>query len=71
MDLKGQLKEGNDNVERIAVIGTGYVGLVSGTCLPKWETRLSAAILMLKIRGLSAGVMPIYENGLKELVDKT
>lgn len=58
-------------LKRIAVIGTGYVGLVSGTCFAEvGNSVVCCDIDAEKIRGLSAGVMPIYENGLKELVDK-
>ncbi|AXF91136.1 MULTISPECIES: UDP-glucose 6-dehydrogenase TuaD [Bacillus] len=58
-------------MKRIAVIGTGYVGLVSGTCFAEvGNSVVCCDIDAEKIRGLSAGVMPIYENGLKELVDK-
>ncbi|MCY7915997.1 UDP-glucose/GDP-mannose dehydrogenase family protein [Bacillus vallismortis] len=58
-------------MKRIAVIGTGYVGLVSGTCFAEvGNSVVCCDIDAEKIRGLSAGVMPIYENGLKELVEK-
>lgn len=58
-------------LKRIAVIGTGYVGLVSGTCFAEvGNSVVCCDIDAEKIRGLSAGVMPIYENGLKELVEK-
>ncbi|OMI08908.1 UDP-glucose 6-dehydrogenase [Bacillus swezeyi] len=58
-------------LKRIAVIGTGYVGLVSGTCFAEvGNSVVCCDIDAEKIRGLSAGIMPIYENGLQELVDK-
>ncbi|MCY7831080.1 UDP-glucose/GDP-mannose dehydrogenase family protein [Bacillus spizizenii] len=58
-------------MKRIAVIGTGYVGLVSGTCFAEvGNSVVCCDIDAEKIRGLSAGLMPIYENGLKELVEK-
>ncbi len=58
-------------LKRIAVIGTGYVGLVSGTCFAEvGNSVVCCDIDAEKIRSLSAGIMPIYENGLKELVDK-
>lgn len=58
-------------LKRIAVIGTGYVGLVSGTCFAEvGNSVVCCDIDAEKIRGLSAGLMPIYENGLKELVEK-
>jgi len=56
---------------KIAVIGTGYVGLVSGTCLADLGHEVVCIDIDLnKIKGLKAGVMPIYEAGLEELVTK-
>lgn len=58
-------------LKRIAVIGTGYVGLVSGTCFAEiGNSVVCCDIDAEKIRSLSAGIMPIYERGLQELVDK-
>jgi len=54
---------------RIAVIGTGYVGLVSGTCLADFGHRVSCIDKDAgKIAALSGGDLPIYEPGLQELV---
>jgi UDPglucose 6-dehydrogenase len=54
---------------RVCVIGTGYVGLVTGACL----AHIGHEVVCIdrdqdKIDGLNAGVMPIFEPGLPELV---
>jgi UDPglucose 6-dehydrogenase len=54
---------------KIAMVGSGYVGLVSGPALPISATTWSASTrIPAKIESLQAGVMPIYEPGLAELV---
>ncbi len=56
---------------RISVIGTGYVGLVTGTCLAEsGNDVLCMDIDRKKIELLNAGVVPIYEPGLEELIKR-
>ncbi len=56
---------------RIAVVGTGYVGLVSGTCLAETGVTVTCVdVDTSKIERLNAGGIPIYEPGLSELVAK-
>jgi len=56
---------------RIAIIGTGYVGLVSGTCFSEFGVDVVCVDKdEAKISGLKAGKMPIYEPGLDTLVEK-
>ena len=54
---------------RIAMIGTGYVGLVSGACFADFGHRVCCVDKdESKIEGLNAGVMPIWEPGLEAIV---
>jgi len=54
---------------RIAIIGTGYVGLVSGACFSEFGVSVSCVDQdAAKIAGLQRGEMPIYEPGLAALV---
>ena len=54
---------------RIAMIGTGYVGLVSGACLADFGHKVTCVDKdARKIEGLDAGGMPIWEPGLEALV---
>jgi UDPglucose 6-dehydrogenase len=54
---------------RVTVFGTGYVGLVTGTCLAEVGNQVVCVdIDAAKVDGLNQGVIPIYEPGLEEMV---
>ena len=56
---------------KIAMIGSGYVGLVSGVCFADFGHKVTCIdVDSDKIARLQAGVMPIFEPGLQELVAK-
>src|SRR4051812_24942501 len=56
---------------QIAVIGTGYVGLVTGACFAEFGTSVTCVDVDAdKIARLNDGQIPIYEPGLDQIVSK-
>ena len=56
---------------KIAVVGTGYVGLVTGTCLAEVGNKVTCVdIDEKKVNNMKNGIMPIYEPGLDLLFDR-
>lgn len=65
------VKERRTTFMKIAIVGTGYVGLVTGVCLSEIGHQVTCIdVDELKVDKMRAGISPIYEPGLDELMKK-
>ncbi len=70
-DKNRQTRPREESPMNICVIGSGYVGLVVGTCFAETGNRVTCVdVDEEKIRGLKRGEVPIYEPGLEELISR-
>ena len=71
VEAKGNSNVSGGEMMKIAIAGTGYVGLVTGVCLAEVGNKaLCVDIDEKKIESMKAGISPIYEAGLEELMQK-
>jgi len=62
--------EGNGAIVKVTVVGLGYVGLVTATCLAEWGHRVSGVeVNPIRVNTLNDGRMPFFEPGLAEMVE--